>query len=157
MSAGFLSSCWFKTGILVPTDTERTGGSYLDALKRCRLLPWACCQPPCPVCAGCSVRSEPLGCKLLQESVSCVRRGQQTEARRKGKNSKPGSSFLTPAHSSLPPQAMSLYPGLSPPQPFPHINPHPYLHMYGRGLLSPQHTSLLTSPVVFTVVPHHYL
>lgn len=103
----------------------------------------------------CEERRERLGCKLLQELVSCVRRGQQKKARGKGKNSKPGSSFSTPAHFSHPPQAMSMYPRLGPPRPFPHINPCPYLHVYGRGLLSPHHTSLLTSPVVFTLFPHH--
>lgn len=104
----------------------------------------------------CEERRENLGCKLLWESVSCVRRGQQTEARRKGKNSNPGSPFLAPTHSSPRPRAMHMHPRFSPPQPFPHINPHPYLHMYGRGLFSPQHTSIHTSPVVFTLFSHHY-
>lgn len=102
----------------------------------------------------CEERRE-LGCKLLWESVSCVRRGQHTEAGRKGKNSNPRSPFSAPTHSSPPPQPMHMPPRFSPPQPFPHINPHPYLHTYGKGLFSPQHTSLHTSPV-FTLFSHHY-
>lgn len=105
-------------------------------------------------CALCEERREKSGCKLLWESVSCVRRGQQKGERQRTAVLAPTSPH--PATPLLPPRLCICILGLAP-----HSRLHTKilirnLHMYGRGLFIPQHTSLHISPAVFTLFSHHY-
>lgn len=76
--------------------------------------------------------------------------------RKKAKNSNPGSPSSAPSRSSPPHEAVLIHSRFS---------THSRLHtkilirnwdMNGRGLILPQHSSLHTSPVLFTLFSYHY-